>query len=259
MTCVYNVNDFKSAFLFSIETQTTIGFGVRYPSSGCGVGITLLAVQSVVGLIIDSFLLGLVFAKITRPRNRRKTVFFSDKAVIRNATVKKWSQGERDGVQSEEKYEQCRVLEFRIADVRRSQVVEGHVRLQLYWYREVSDGRYELQQYDLDVGYDSGRDRVFLLTPVSIYHYITEDSPLHGVTQDSLSSSQLELVVVLEGIVEATGLTAQILWSYTRDEIEFDKWFQPMSYYHGNSSEWVVDFTKLGSLQSTPHTHKLSS
>ena len=251
ITCVYHVNDFKSAFLFSVETQTTIGFGFRYPSSACGVGILLLVIQSVAGLIIDSFLLGLMFAKITRPRNRRKTIFFSKNAVIYTETVKKGgSLFECGGRIMEKDVQQQRVLEFRIADVRRSQVVEGHVRLQLYWYRETLSGGYELQQYDLDVGYDTGRDRVFLLTPVSVYHYITQDSPLYQLTPDILTSSQLELVVVLEGIVEATGLTAQMLWSYTQDEIIFDKSFQPMTYYSETNREWNVNFSNLSSLQT---------
>ena len=250
MTCVHNVNDFSSAFLFSVETQTTIGYGFRYPSSGCGAGILLLVFQSVVGLILDSLLLGLMFAKLIRPRNRRKTIFFSDRAVIYDEMVKKFEPAPDGGGQLVEKMKRQRVLEFRIADVRRSQVVEAHIRLQLYWYQDSPRGEgAELRQYDLDVGYDTGRDRVFLLTPVSVRHLITESSPLHGLSREELSSSRLELVVILEGIVEATGLTAQVLWSYTRDEIEFDSIFQPVSYYSETRREWVVDFSKLSSIR----------
>ena len=244
-TCVHHVNDFSSALLFSVETQTTIGYGFRYPSSACGMGILLLLFQSVVGLILDSFLLGLMFAKLTRPRNRRKTIFFSDKAVIYDEIVRTLEQ---DG--NGHTLERRRVLEFRIADVRRSQMVEAHVRLQLYWYREPpGGGEAELQQYDLDVGYDTGKDRLFLLTPVTVRHLISETSPLHGLSREDLASSQLELVVILEGIVEATGLTAQVLWSYTSDEIIHDSVFQPMSYYKQSSREWVVDFTKLSDVR----------
>ena len=238
-SCVAHVNDFNSAFLFSLEAQTTIGFGFRYPSSSCTAGILFLLLQSLVGLFLDSFLLGLVFTKLSRPRNRRKTLLFSSVAVIRE---------EGSGGQ--------RVLEFRIGDMRRSQVVEAHVRLQLYWYRPVdsANGHYQLQHFDLDVGYNTGQDRLFLLTPVSVYHHITESSPLHGVTPESLSESYLELVVVLEGIVEVTGLTAQALWSYTREEINFDEAFVPVvSYKKGN---WEVDFSKLSTTVEAP---KLSS
>ena len=249
MTCVYNVRDFTSAFLFSIETQVTIGYGFRYPSDSCAAGITLLAFQSVVGLLIDSFLLGLMFAKLTRPRSRRKTIFFSNTAVIYDQFVRRVDRDEEG--RPVDKTERRRVLEFRIADMRRSQIVEAHVRLQLYWYRESAGGGGggELQQYDLDVGYDEGRDRIFLLTPVSVFHYITEQSPLYGLTREDLASSRLELVVVLEGIVEATGLTAQVLWSYTRDEIVFDSVFQPVAYCSESGGEWVVDFSKLSTLR----------
>ena len=81
-TCVTNVDGFSSAFLFSLETQMTIGYGYKYLANGCRFGVFLLIVQCVVGLLIDSFLLGLVFTKLSRPRNRRRTLVFSDYAVI---------------------------------------------------------------------------------------------------------------------------------------------------------------------------------
>ena len=252
MTCVVNVNDFKSAFLFSVETQTTIGFGFRYPSSGCGVGTLLIVIQSTVGLILDSFMLGIIFAKLSRPRNRRKTLIFSQCAVIHDELVKKKRVFSDSGGAGRGQEQVERVLELRIADVRRSQVVEGHVRLQLYWYRESRGGRYQLEQYDLDVGYDTGRDRVFLLTPVCVRHHISESSPLYGLTREQLASAQLELVVILEGIVEATGLTAQALWSYTRDEILFDCRFEPVMSCSGNG-QWEVDFSKLNSTVEVGH------
>ena len=200
--CVTDVDGFPSAFLFSVETQMTIGYGFKYITNECREAVLVVIVQCVCGLLIDSFLLGLIFTKLSRPRNRRRTLLFSDCAVIREGEDRSVG-GEGEGRGG------GRVLEFRIADVRRSQVVEGHVRLQLYWYREALSG-HELRQYDLDVGYDTGRDRVFLLTPVTVTHHITEDSPLHSLTPETLSSSHLELVVILEGIVEATGLTSQV-------------------------------------------------
>ena len=221
-SCVVDVEDFSSGFLFSIEVQMTIGFGNKFITHDCHSGIFMLVLQSLIGLLLDSFLLGLIFAKLTRPRNRRKTIVFSKVAVIR----------EKDG---------HRVFEFRIGDVRRSQLVEGHVRLQLCWHKLVDplNHRYEFQQFDLDVGYDTGRDRVFLLTPVSVYHYITEDSPLFDQTQAQLEAMNVELIAILEGIVEATGLTVQALWSYTNDEILFDRKFVPV--VRRSEGKWEVD------------------
>lgn len=226
--CLVNVNDFNSAFLFAVETQVTIGYGTRYVKGDCSGGIFLIMLQSIIGLFQDSVLLGLVFVKLTRPRNRRKTILFSDVAVI----------NERDSQ---------RCLDIRIGDIRRTQVVECHVRVMLYWNRLVdrANNQYEFQNHELEVGYSSGRDRLLLLTPVVVTHAIDEASPLFGITEEELAGMDVEVVVILEGIVEATGLTVQALWSYTRSEIVFGHKFLPM--VRRRKGQWEIDFSLLSS------------
>ena len=250
ISCVENVRNFQTAFLFSLETEVTIGYGYRYIRSECGVGIFILVVQCIAGLFIDSLLLGLVFAKITRPRNRRKTILFSDRAVIYNKNIIKL---EDDQVQTVPQ----RVLEFRIADIRISQLAEAHVRLQLYWNKkEEKNGNAELQIYDLDVGYDTGRDRIVLLTPVTVTHVITPLSPLAIITEENLPSQDLEIVVILEGIVEGTGLTAQALWSFTQKEIFFNYKFVPMVYRQSTGNhKWEVNFKSISHTMAVDNNH----
>ena len=228
-TCIENLNDFSSAFLYSLETQLTIGYGFRYISSSCSIGILFLIVQSIVGLMIDSFLIGLVFAKITRPSSRRQTILFSNSAVMY----------EEDG----ERY-----LEFRVADARKSQLVEGHVRVTLYWYKEEENGGEQrtLRIHDLEVGYESGEDRLILLTPVCVRHLIGPKSPLVSVTPANMLQQDFEIVVALEAIVESTGLTLQALWSYTEREIMNGYRFKPMIYRQSIKDEsWEVDYRLL--------------
>ena len=237
-TCVINVEDFTSAFLFSVEVETTIGFGSKYVSNDCHVGAFLLVLQSILGLIIDAVLLGLIFAKLTRPRNRRKSLIFSRTAVIRKVDGE-W------------------IFQCRVGDLRRSQLVECHIRLQLYWFRPdpgegqsgemlgLGDKEMVFEQHDLDVGYDTGRDRIVLLTPVLITHPISPESPLHGLTPAQLQATDFEIVVILEGIVEATGLTAQALWSYTPEEVAFDEEFVPVVSRGTPSGKLVVDFARI--------------
>ena len=52
-----------------------------------------------------------------------------------------------------------------------------------------------------------------------IKHEINEDSPLYGFTQESLAEADFELVMTLEGIVEATGMTFQARTSFLPEEI----------------------------------------
>ena len=226
-TCAVEVKDFNSAFLLSLETQVTIGYGNVNVAGDCIPGSFLLIIQSLIGIFIDAVMLGLIFAKITRPRHRRRTIIFSKQAVVY----------EEDGHQ---------YFEVRIADLRQSQMVEAHVRLQLYWYELVDpvNERYKFRQCDLDCGYEDGTDRVILIMPVCVRHRIREGSPLYKLNPTRLSTMEhLEIVVILEGIVEPTGLTAQALWSYTKDEILIDHIFAPI--ISKRDSSWEVDFSRI--------------
>ena len=51
--CVLAIHNFASAFLFSVETQHTIGYGTRQTTEKCPEAIFLQSLQSVVGVIIQ--------------------------------------------------------------------------------------------------------------------------------------------------------------------------------------------------------------
>jgi len=51
--CISNVYDVRSALLFSIETQTTIGYGSRGLQRSCPEGVVLLMIQSCIGVSIQ--------------------------------------------------------------------------------------------------------------------------------------------------------------------------------------------------------------
>ncbi|KAL9962741.1 hypothetical protein ACROYT_G031877 [Oculina patagonica] len=52
-----------------------------------------------------------------------------------------------------------------------------------------------------------------------IIHVIDENSPFYDVTPQTLQESEFEIVVVLDGVVEATGLNTQPRSSYLNSEI----------------------------------------
>lgn len=56
--CVKYVTSFTAAFSFSLETQLTIGYGTMFPSGDCPSAIALLAIQMVLGLMLEAFLTG---------------------------------------------------------------------------------------------------------------------------------------------------------------------------------------------------------
>ena len=57
--CVANIWNFASCFLFSIETQHTIGYGYRYSTEECPEAIFVQCIQSIIGVMIQVSLDGL--------------------------------------------------------------------------------------------------------------------------------------------------------------------------------------------------------
>ncbi len=121
--CVLQVNGFIAAFLFSIETQTTIGYGFRCVTEECPLAVFLVVFQSIVGSIIDCFMIGAIMAKMARPKKRAQTLLFSHNAII----------AMRDG-------KLC--LMWRVGNLRKSHIVEAHVRAQLIKPRVTAEGEY---------------------------------------------------------------------------------------------------------------------
>jgi potassium inwardly-rectifying channel subfamily J len=72
----------------------------------------MLCIQSIIGVFINALMVGVVFAKLSRPKKRAKTLLFSSNAVI----------GVRDGIL-------C--LMFRVGDMRKSHVIEAHIKAQI--------------------------------------------------------------------------------------------------------------------------------
>ncbi|KAJ7396381.1 G protein-activated inward rectifier potassium channel 1 [Pitangus sulphuratus] len=208
--CVANVYNFPSAFLFFIETEATIGYGHRYITERCPEGIVLFLFQSLLGSVVDAFLIGCMFIKMSQPKKRAETLMFSRAAVI----------SQRDG-------RLC--LMFRVGNLRNSHMVSAQIRCKLIKSRQTPEGEFlPLDQCELDVGFGTGADQLFLVSPLTICHEINSESPFFCLSQRSLRSEQFEIVVILEGIVETTGMTCQARTSYTEDEVLWGHRFLPV-------------------------------
>ncbi|XP_060795760.1 G protein-activated inward rectifier potassium channel 1 [Neoarius graeffei] len=230
--CVANVYNFPSAFLFFIETEATIGYGYRYITEKCPEGIILFLFQSLLGSIVDAFLIGCMFIKMSQPKKRAETLMFSQDAVI----------SQRDG-------KLC--LMFRVGNLRNSHMVSAQIRCKLIKSRQTPEGEFlPLDQRELDVGFGTGADQLFLVSPLTICHEINPKSPFFDLSQRSLMSEQFEIVVILEGIVETTGMTCQARTSYTEDEVLWGHRFLPvMSLEEGF---FRVDYSQFHSTFEVP-------
>jgi hypothetical protein len=76
-----------------------------------------------------------------------------------------------------------------------------------------------LDQTEIEMGTQEGEDRVLMLWPATLVHVIDAKSPFFGMSAQELAKAKFELIVVLEGIVETTGLSVQARASYLPGEI----------------------------------------
>uniref|UniRef100_A0A915DV44 Inward rectifier potassium channel C-terminal domain-containing protein n=1 Tax=Ditylenchus dipsaci TaxID=166011 RepID=A0A915DV44_9BILA len=145
------------------------------------------------------------------------------------------------------------ILMIRLADIQhRLYLAESHVKLYMASTKINERGEKELIGVkDMNVGYDNGTDRVLLLWPVIIRHIIDEDSPFYGMTPDKASTAtDFELIMTVEGIVEATGMTFQARTSYLPNEIKWGQRFVPMVVVNGKSSQYEVDYGVFDTTES---------
>lgn len=207
--CIEKVDSWTSAFLFSLETQTTIGYGGRQVTPHCPEGIILLIFQCIVGLLISTTMLGLVFAKLSRPHLRRRTVKFSNHGVIALRDDKL-----------------C--LMFRVGDVRKTALLEPHIRASLIRRHYTKEGEeIGFFQQSLALRHDHVNDeKLNIFIPAIVYHEIDEESPFYTYGPEDILRLDFEIVLILEGILESTGMTTQARTSYLSDEIHWGHLFE---------------------------------
>ena len=56
--CIDAVSDFPTAFLFSLETQHTIGYGGRAVTSECPEAVIMIMIQSITGTLVQALMTG---------------------------------------------------------------------------------------------------------------------------------------------------------------------------------------------------------
>lgn len=203
--CVANVRGFTGAFLYSMETQATIGYGFRGMTENCMVAIIVVTVQDVFSCLLDTIVIGIIVAKMASARKRAQTVGVSNCAVVNL----------RDGVL-------C--LSWRLGDLRGNHILEGVVRAQLVRYVKKPLGSVVMSYQDLEI---QDRD-IVLVTPATIIHKLEPGSPLYSMGPDDLIQSYFELVVSFTYTGDSTGMLHQTRTSYTPADIRWGQRFKDM-------------------------------
>ncbi|CAH1794202.1 unnamed protein product [Owenia fusiformis] len=226
--CVDEVVDFPTALLFSIETQHTIGYGSRATTSKCPEAIILMMLQSVGGTLMTAILTGIVFSKIQRPKRRSQTLIFSKNAVVCM----------REG-------NLC--LLFRVGDMRREHMIGTHIRA-IKVKKSVTKEGEVLPLCEQDVAFHVPPNGVlFLVWPAMACHIIDKNSPFYHISKEDLKRDKFELIVIMEGIIESTGMTTQVRTSYLPSEILWGHRFRRLTMYQKDTGEYQIRYNNFHS------------
>jgi len=108
--CSLKLRTFRDAIFLSIETMTTVGYGISGTyMNGCVEGMLVVTVQSILSVVMGAVVVGGIWLRISRVQVRASTVVFSDKAVVQEIRGSLYFM-------------------FQVCDLRKHQLVETRVR-----------------------------------------------------------------------------------------------------------------------------------
>ncbi|XP_039646161.1 ATP-sensitive inward rectifier potassium channel 1a.1 [Perca fluviatilis] len=234
--CIIGVYGLTTAFLYSLETQTTIGYGVRALTDLCPGAVAVVIIQAVFGAIINCCMCGVILSKISLPKKRAKTISFSDMAVI----------SPKNGFLS---------LSIRVANLRKTLMIGSHIYGKLLRTTNRADGEtIIMDQVNIDFIVDAGKDNLFFVCPLTLYHIIDKSSPFFEMAVDTLHNQDFELVVFLDCTAETTSSACQVRTSFIPQEIMWGYNFLPII-SRSKEGKYRVDFSNFAKVEPVATAH----
>jgi inward rectifier potassium channel len=214
---------FRDAFFFSVQTFSTIGYGVMSPKTGFA--SVIVTAEAFVGLVTVAMATGLMFAKFSRPTAR---VLFSDRMVV--AT--------RDGKPT---------LMLRLANERGNDIIEASFRMTALMAEISAEGERMRRVHDLALV--RGDTPLFTLT-FQAMHVIDDKSPLHGISPADLAHGEVRFVVTVTGLDATFGATIHARRIYHADDIVWNARFADVL-SNGPDGKLVLDLSRFHDVVTT--------
>jgi inward rectifier potassium channel len=212
--CIQNAqpHSFPDNFFFSVQTLASIGYGYMYPKTPYANAIvTIEALFNLMGIAI---LTGLAFARFSRPTAR---ILFSKIAVVTP-------------------FEGMPMLKFRAANQRRNQILEAQLRVYLMRDEITASRQFMRRIYDMKLIRDHNPS--FALTWLAM-HPIDESSPLYGMNEESLATTNAAIVISLSGIDETVNQVVQARHMYVANDILWNQQFVDVIFHTADGHRYI--------------------
>ena len=210
---------FMSAFFFSTQTLTTVGYGIIGPADLATNAVA--SVEALLGLMGFAVVTGLLVGRVAQPSAR---IAFSEFALITA-------------------YEAATSLQFRIANQRSNSLMELEAKVLLMTVDETSLGLkrdYALLRLE--------RSGIFFFPLTwTVVHPIDERSPLWGKTAEDLERLQAEVLILIKGYDETFSQSVHQRYSYRYDEVRWGATFAP-AFHVDAEGDMVLNVDKVSAL-----------
>ncbi|MBC8126888.1 MAG: ATP-sensitive inward rectifier potassium channel 10 [Gloeobacteraceae cyanobacterium ES-bin-144] len=216
---------FSSAFFFSVQTLSTVGFGYLHPATLYGDVVT--TVEIVVGMFYTAVVTGLIFVRFSRPMAR---LLFSKAMVISN-------------------FNGMPALQFRVANQQRQAMVEAEFRLMMVrreWIEEEDDDIRRFYSLKLDF-----ERLVIFPSALIIRHIIDENSPLFGVTPEKLEEWSVRFMTSIVCIDTVIQSPVQSQYDYIAKDVRFGHRFVEI-YTEREDGRMEVDYGRVHETEPVP-------
>lgn len=205
------------AFFFSVDTLATIGYGNVVP--GTLTANLLVTLEALLGLLGAAIVAGVGFARISRPH---AGLVFSDMAVVAP-------------------YRGAAALMFRVANARRTELIQVQARVNLALNRRGTREFYRLELERDDV--------VFLPTTWTVVHPIDRGSPLQGMTPEEFRAGRPELYVLMTATEEDFSQVVHARTSYAADEFVWGARFVSLLQHDDDGLVAKADIARLSQIE----------
>ncbi len=221
---------FWTAFFFSVQTITTVGYGSISPQGFMANFIAALGAFT--GLMAFALATGLLFARFSKPSVR---ILFSDKAIV--------------GA-----YRTDEAFMFRLANERKNMLTNLRVEVIAAWIVRDNEGKERRMYSPLELE----RDHLSML-PLSwtVVHPLTDDSPIR-LCQKMEDQSDLEIMIILECYDDTFANIVRTHYSYKFEEIVWNAAYEP-AFEFDEDGYTILDLDKIPQYITRPPTGKGAS
>ena len=193
--CVANAKgDLLELFFFSVETLTTVGYGEYYPLTDYA--HIVVSAETFAGLFFTASMLGLIFARLSRPRAR---IVFARSVAI----------APHDGAPT---------LVIRVANERLNMISMATARVWVSMQQPTKE-KVPFRRF-LEMKLVRSENPIFTLS-WTLLHVIDEASPLFGLDQAGLVASDAFLIVSVAGHDETSAQEVQSRHTYGLNDFKW--------------------------------------